>query len=203
MSTVSPTPPPVLREFGPSIWSIDGPVVNFMGAPYSTRMVIIQLDDGNVWAWSPVKLTPELREVLKDKKLDAVKYIVSPNKIHHIFLEEWQDAFPDAKIYAPPGLSNRNVVKDVTFHGTIDDNNEMPYSKEIRQVLFKGSCFMEEAAFYHPKSETAIIADLVQRFPESTADTFMGKLMKIDGVVGLEGSTPRDFRLRRLAKHAM
>jgi hypothetical protein len=70
----------------------------------------------------------------------------------------------------------------------------MPYSSEISQVVVKGSFFMQEAAFYHPKSETALIADLIQRFPEDHAQGFMGALLKLDALVGPEGSTPRDLR---------
>jgi hypothetical protein len=58
---------------------------------------------------------------------------------------------------------------------------------------------MQEAAFYHPKSETALIADLIQHFPEDHAQGFMGALLKLNGLVGPKGSTPRDLRFTFLA----
>jgi hypothetical protein len=135
----------------------------------------------------------ELRLELKAQELDKIAYIVSPNKIHHIFLKEWQDAFPQAKLYAPPGLKERGVVKDVTFHALLGDDISL-FSEEISQVIFRGSFLIEEVVFYHAKSQTALVADLIQRFPVNQVEGFIGTLMKWDGLVGPNGSTPREWR---------
>jgi hypothetical protein len=185
--------PSLVHAFGPSIWTVEGPIVQFFGCPYPTRMALIQLENGGVWVWSPVKLTDELRLELKAQQLDKIAYIVSPNKIHHIFLKEWQEAFPQAKLYAPPGLKERTAVKDVTFHALLEDAISL-FSEEISQVIVKGSSVMEEVVFYHAKSQTALVADLIQRFPEHQVEGFMGMLLKWDGLVGPNGSTPREWR---------
>ena len=36
----------MLQEFGPSLYSSDGPTVPFFGFPYPTRMAIAKLADG-------------------------------------------------------------------------------------------------------------------------------------------------------------
>ena len=190
----------LLEEFGPSIWIAEGPVVNFFGFPYPTRMAMIQLEDGSSWVWSPVKLTDELKQDLTARSLDNVKHVVSPNKIHHIFLKEWQDAFPAARFYAPPGLKERNVAKDIRFAGDLVDDmddiekTDIGYAKEIKQVIVKGSLAMEEVAFFHPKSKTALIGDLIQRFQDNQLDGFKKTIMKMDGMFGSDGSTPREWR---------
>jgi hypothetical protein len=184
----------LLHAFGPSIWTVEGPTVPFLGCPYLTRTALIQLENGGIWVWSPVKLTDELLLELKAQQLDNIAYIVSPNKIHHIFLKEWQEAFPQAKLYAPPGLQERAVVKDVTFHALLEDEISL-FSEEISQVIVRGSSVMEEVVFYHAKSQTALVADLIQRFPEHHVEGFIGTVMKCNGVVGLNGSTPREWRL--------
>jgi hypothetical protein len=43
-----------LREFGPAIWVGEGPVVSFFGFPYPTRMAVIRLAEGGLFAWSPI-----------------------------------------------------------------------------------------------------------------------------------------------------
>jgi hypothetical protein len=100
-------------------------------------MVVIQLDSGgSTWIWLPVALTEELKAEMTFLNLDNVQHVVSPNKIHHLFLKEWQDAFPKASFYMPPGLRDRNVAKDIRFDVDLSDNEEtMPYRSEIQQVI--------------------------------------------------------------------
>lgn len=211
----APPTRPLLEPFGPNIWKVEGPIVNFYGAPYPTRMVIcklVDLEDGDkvvgTWIWSPIALTPALKEEMTRLDLlpavaeDDTKqiYIVSPNMIHHIFLKPWQEAFPQAKLYAPPGLKGRKVVQNVTFHDDLSTATTLPFSKEISHVIVKGSCFMEEVVFYHQPSKTAIVGDLIQRFDpgftqEHGGGCCMARMMKWDGLVGPQGSTPREWRL--------
>ena len=39
----------MLEEFGPYLYSADGPTVSFYGFVYPTRMAIVRLSDGSVW----------------------------------------------------------------------------------------------------------------------------------------------------------
>ncbi len=104
----------MLEEFGPSIYMADGPIVSFYGFPYPTRMAIVRLSDGGVWVWSPVALTDELVDSVNT--VGPVRHIVSPNKIHHLFLAEWARRWPEARVYAPPGLQKRRP--DLRFDAT-------------------------------------------------------------------------------------
>ena len=79
----------MLEEFGPSLYSADGPTVSFYGFPYPTRMAVVRLSDGSNWVWSPVALTDELFNSVQ--AVGPVRHIVSPNKIHHLFLAEWAE----------------------------------------------------------------------------------------------------------------
>lgn len=72
-------------------------------------------------------------------------------------------------------------------------------------MIFRGSIAMEEVVFFHRESRTAIVADLIQRFSESTATGWRGMLMRLDSLVGDDGSTPREWRasfLRRARARA-
>ncbi|MGD8324418.1 MAG: DUF4336 domain-containing protein, partial [Gammaproteobacteria bacterium] len=95
----------MLTEFGNSLYVADGPSVLFFGFPYPTRMALARLASGEVWVWSPIALTPELASAAE--AIGPVRYIVSPNKLHHLFLQEWIDRWPEARVYAPPGLGRR------------------------------------------------------------------------------------------------
>lgn len=180
----------MLEEFGPSLYVAEGPTVSFYGFPYPTRMALARLSDGSTWVWSPVALTEELVDEVE--AIGPVRHIVSPNKIHHLFLAEWAERWPDARLYAPPGLVQRKP--EIQFDAELTDEPEPAWAEEIDQVIFHGSVAMEEVVFFHRPSSTAIVCDLIQRHDENEISGWKGKLMKLDGLVGEKGSTPREWR---------
>lgn len=191
----------MLQDFGPSLYFADGPTVPFFGFPYPTRMALARLSDGSLWVWSPVALTEALANEVE--RLGPVRHIVSPNKIHHLFLREWAERWPEARLYAPPGLARRKP--DIRFDAELGDEPDPAWAADIDQVVFRGSFVLEEVAFFHRAARTAIIGDLIQRHPESAMSGLKGMLMRLDGLVGEAGSTPREWRwsfLRRGAARA-
>lgn len=188
----------MLEEFGPSLYIADGPTVPFLSFPYPTRMVVIRLSDGNAWIWSPVALTPELERAVE--AIGPVRHIVSPNKIHHLFLREWAERWPDAKLYAPPGLAARKP--EISFASELGEEADPAWTKDLDQAVFRGSFAMEEVAFFHRRSRTAILCDLVQRHDPALATGWKGALMRLDGLVGEHGSTPREWRATFLRRHS-
>ena len=180
----------MLEEIGPSLYVADGPVVSFYGFPYPTRMAVVRLSDGSAWVWSPVALSDELFNSVD--AIGPVRHIVSPNKIHHLFLAEWGERWPEARVYAPPGLAQKRP--DLRFDAELGDDPDPAWKADIDQVIFRGSLAMEEVAFFHHASRTAIICDLIQRHPEATMTGWKGMLMRLDGLVGEHGSTPREWR---------
>jgi hypothetical protein len=192
----------MLEEFGPSLYVAEGPTVSFYGFPYPTRMAVAQLSDGGAWVWSPVALTDELAGEVE--AIGPVRHIVSPNKIHHLFLGEWAERWPSARLYAPPGLARRKP--EIHFDADLFDEPDSAWVSDIDQVIFRGSLAMEEVVFFHRASSTAIICDLIQRHAKEKMSGWKGMLMKLDSLVGERGSTPREWRAsflrRRLTRTA-
>lgn len=192
----------MLEEFGPSLYAADGPTVSFLGFPYPTRMALARLAGGDLWVWSPIALTPELARAVDS--LGPVHHVVSPNKIHHLFLKEWAERWPDARLHAPPGLARRR--RDLDFAGELGDAPPVAWADEIDQTIFRGSLAMEEVVFFHRASRTAIFGDLIQRHDPATAVGLKGAVMRLDGLVGERGSAPREWRatflFRRRARAA-
>lgn len=179
-----------LEAFGPDLYVADGPTVPFFGFPYPTRMAVARLSDGSAWVWSPVALTDGLVESVE--AIGPVRHIVSPNKIHHLFLSEWAERWPDAMVYAPPGLARKRT--DLRFDAELGDGPDPAWAADIDQVIFRGSLALEEVTFFHRASRTAIFCDLIQRFPEAAATGWRGWVMRMDGLVGEHGSAPREWR---------
>ncbi len=180
-----------MQRFAPNVWIVEGPVVSFFGVPFPTRMVAIQLSDGSAWIWSPIALTETLASQII-KFVGTVKYIVSPNYLHWLFLKEWQDRFPEAKVFAPPGLEKRQIVKNIEFHATLTNETHFDFSTDIEHVIFEGGA-MDEVVFFHKPSQTVIFCDLIQRHYEDDQIGWQGWLMRADGVVGSMGGTPKEW----------
>lgn len=189
----------LLREFGPCLYAAEGPTVSFHGFPYPTRMALARLPHDGLWVWSPIALTAELiREVAA---LGTVRHIVSPNRLHDRFLREWALRWPDARLHAPPGLARRRP--DLHFDVELGDQPNGPCVPDIiDQVVFRGSFAMEEVAFFHRPSRTAIFGDLIQRFPPAAVNGWKGMLMRLAGLVGEHGSTPPDWQASFLRRSA-
>ena len=180
----------MFNDFGPSLFVADGPTVSFYGFPYPARMAVARLSDGSAWVWSPVALTDDIIEFMDT--FESVGHIVSPNKIHHLFLAQWHDRWPDARMYAPPGLAQRKP--ELQFDAELGDTPDPAWATDIDQVIFRGSLAMEEVVFFHRESRTAIVCDLIQRHPEATMTGWKGMLMRMDSLAGKNGSTPREWR---------
>jgi len=179
-----------LLRIGDQIWIADGPTVSFYGFPYPTRMAVVRLENGDLWVWSPVGLTDELADEVD--ALGAVRYLISPNKIHHLFLGEWAKRWPEAEMYASPGLQKKRP--DLDFTAELDEHPPRAWEGQIDQVVFRGSLFMDEVVFFHRASSTCLVCDLIQRHDPAHQTGWKGWLMRLDGLVGAGGSTPREWR---------
>ena len=180
----------MLEPFAPSLYVAEGPSVPFLSIPYPTRMAVVKLKDGGLWVWSPIALSPELeREV---NALGPVRHVVAPNKLHHLFLPEWAERFPDARFHAPPGLAKRRPK--IHFDFELAEEEPPAWSGEIDQVIFRGSFAMDEVLFFHRASGTALVCDAIQRHDPTRFNTIHRWLMRWLGILGEEGSTTREWR---------
>lgn len=50
-----------MRYIAENIWIFDGEAVKFYSLPYTTRMTVIALSNGDLWVHSPIKLEPALQ----------------------------------------------------------------------------------------------------------------------------------------------
>ena len=82
----------MLELLGQGIWFADGGIVSFKGFDYPTRMAAVRMADGGLWLWSPVAKTAAIEAEVRS--LGPVRHLVSPNKLHYLFLAEWQASFP-------------------------------------------------------------------------------------------------------------
>jgi hypothetical protein len=183
-----------LHQFGPSIWSVDGGMVEIGSFPYRTRMAVVKLSNGDgAWIWSPTKYSKQLASEIEELVGGPVAHIVSPNKLHHLNLKEWSEHYPEARVYAPPGLKGRSVVQGVVFTDDLGDDPHKTFANDFDQVVFRNRLFMEEVVFFHKESRTALFCDLIQRYQPVEAEGLKGLKRRMDGLVGDPGGTPREW----------
>ena len=179
-----------LDEFAPGLWVGEGPVVPFYSFPYPTRMVVMRLADGGLFVWSPIALTPDLKAAVDG--LGPVRFLVSPNLLHHLFLGEWKAAYPEARLYASPGLRKRR--KDLAFDADLGDAPDPAWAADIDQVAVKGSPWITEVVFFHRASGTAIFTDLIENFPPDWFKGWKKLVARLDGIVQPHPGPPRELR---------
>ena len=156
--------------------------------------MIARFDNGDLWVWSPVKLTDDLRTQVDG--LGRVAHLVSPNKIHHLYLAAWKAAYPDAQLWGPESTIRRHP--ELAFREPLQDVAPAEWQPDIDQAWFRGSFAMDEIVFLHRPSRTVILADLIEAF----SDQFLREhwswwqrpLAALDGLTARNPGAPREWR---------
>lgn len=188
-----------LKPVGEDIWVADGPVVRmaYLGfsIPFPTRMVVVRLASGGLFLWSPTEPEEGLRSQIE--ALGPVRHLVSPNKIHYAHIAAWKRLYPEATAWASPGVRGRAAAQrvDVSFDADLGDEPDPGWRADLDQIVFRGSRFMDEVVFFHRKTRTLILADLIENFePEKIGGAYRW-LVRIAGAADPDGKAPIDLRM--------
>ena len=188
LAPAAPGPARRVQRIGDCIWLVDGLPVRFFGLPYPTRTTLVRLHDGGLFVHSPVALDDALAAAVA--ALGEPRYLIAPNRLHHLFVADWTRRFPDAQVYAAPGLQTKLEGIDVRAL----DADALPWEAEIDQLTFRGSPLLQEVVFLHRASRTLIVADLIENFDPATLNAPQRLLARLVGILAPRGSMPRDWR---------
>ena len=196
-----------LESVGEELWLAEGGMVDFYSFAYPTRMVVARLGDGRLWIWSPVELTLDLAQEVD--RLGEVAHLVSPNKIHHLFLQDWHDTYPNTKLWGPSSTIAKRP--DLTFEVALDDTSPTAWAGDIDQAWFRGSPLLDEIFFFHRPSRTAILADASENFSEAFLARhwkwWQRPIAKLWKITQSHGYAPLELRLstfdRKAARRAV
>ena len=181
----------MLQQFGEEIWTVDGPTVSVAGFAYPTRMIVMRLSNGTLFVWSPTALSSELRAAIDS--LGSVQHIVAPNTLHHMFVGEWQAAYPAAQSHAVSAL--RAKRPDLKWDRDLEDAPAPEWSNDIEQVVVGGNRITTEIVFFHRASRTAIFTDLIQHFEPGWFKGWRAIVAKLDFLTAIRPTVPRKFRM--------
>ncbi|KAJ5609622.1 hypothetical protein N7528_010189 [Penicillium herquei] len=162
----------VIRSVAPQITTFSLPFARFGIMRFGARGTLVKLETGSLAVFSPVSLTPEVRETVQSQG-GSVKYIIAPDLEHHLHITAWKNAFPEAHIIAPEGLwEKRQKVpefKDTPFeHVFKKDGSPRTISQEFDaefEIEYVHGHSSRELVFLHKPSHTMIEADLLFNLP--------------------------------------
>ena len=128
--------------------------------PFTTRMTVVRLSNGELFLHSPIKFDVKLANDLLG--LGAVRHLVSPNQFHYAHIGEWAKAFPNAVSWASPRVRERARARhvDIDFTRDLEASPPEEWCREIDQTFFPGGYF-KEFIFFHNASKTLILADTI------------------------------------------
>jgi hypothetical protein len=167
-----------LVELDKNLW-VSTQELTLMGVEVGARMAVVRLASGELFVYSPVRLSEQLA-----KEIDAlgpVGHLVAPNRFHHLFVRQWMDFYPDARSYAAPGLPKKRP--DVPFHTVLDDTPDPGWAPDLAHVLVRGWPVFNETVFYHGPTRTLVCADLIHNIGREKP--FISRL--VYGIVGSYG----------------
>lgn len=142
---------------GEGLWTVRVPLT-FHGMPFGTRMAVIDTGEG-LLLYSPVQATDARVQAVR--ALGEVRWIVAPNPLHHLFVEGWIAACPDAVTVAAPGLPERRG--DLRWDHLLDDEIDTPWPEDhVATEVFHGHPSHVEIVLLHRPTGTLLVADLVQ-----------------------------------------
>jgi hypothetical protein len=178
----------MLRRLDRDLWMTQHPL-RFLGAEVGTRMTVFRLKDGSLIVHSPVPLDPPTQAEVDG--IGPVRFVVAPNRYHHLFVAEYARTYPQAKIFGAPGLDLKR--RDLRFDAILGQAAPAEWASEIDQTIFQAFPPLNEVVFFQRSSRTIVFTDLLINI-QSSESTYTRFLMWLDGGLG-HVAVPRSFRL--------
>ncbi|ACS60664.1 conserved hypothetical protein (plasmid) [Rhizobium leguminosarum bv. trifolii WSM1325] len=180
MTTYAPLD--ILKPVGDGIWIVDsGPLAAAGAIPLPIRMTVMQLGDGSIVLHSPTRYDISLRQEIES--LGAIRHIVAPNSAHWSFVKDWKGRVPDALAWAAPGLRRRRQVKKarIPWHGDLGAKSPAHFAPDIDQIEVPGIGGFFEVCFFHRKSQSLVVTDLIQNLDDHHQSAMMRLFSKLVG----------------------
>jgi hypothetical protein len=177
-----------------ALWHAQRPL-KFGPLSLTTRMTVVRLRDGSLWVHSPILPTGDIVDQLH--RIGQVRYVVAPNKSHHLFFLDFVNAFPAADGYIAQGLALKRP--DLARFPCVP--RPAPWESELESYFIEGLPILNETAWFHGDTGTLILTDLLFCF-SSTNRGLTALISKLLGVHGRLGMS-RTMKLATKDKQAL
>lgn len=165
-----------MKEFAENIWTFEEEAKVAPAVHFPMRMTAMRLTDGSVVLHSPIKISAEVAEQIR--QIGPVRYIAAPNLFHHLFILDALKLFPEAELYIADGLEKKR--KDLKNYKHLSQA-PTEWGEDIELTLYEGIPMVGEYVFLHKKSRTLITTDVV--FNIECAKNWVSRMLfKLDGI---------------------
>jgi hypothetical protein len=188
------------KPVGKKIGIVDGPFeyLTIAGVrlplPFTTRMTVVQLADGDLLLHSPIRFDRRLADELEG--LGHVRHLISPNQFHYAHIGEWADAFPEAIAWASPRVRQRTRARrsNIRFARDLGPTPPAEWRDDLDQTLFPGGYF-KEFIFFHRQARTLIVTDAIINIEPDKLDEPWRTAARLTGMAHPHGRTFFGMRL--------
>jgi hypothetical protein len=97
------------------------------------------------------RLHPETRHSLD--QIGDVRFVIAPNRFHHLFAAEYPRLYPEARLFGAPGLDSKRKV--LRFDATLGDEPPSNWAGQIGQMVFCAFPPLNEVVFFHSSKRHA------------------------------------------------
>ena len=147
----------------------------------TTRMTVVRLRDGSLWVHSPVSPTRELMDELA--AIGPIRYVIAPNKSHHLFFLPFMNASPSAEGFIAAGLE----LKRPDLQGFAQIPSEAPWGSELQGFFVDGLPILNETVWFHAATGTLILTDLLFCFSRTNRGltALVSTILGVNGKLGM------------------
>lgn len=145
-----------MEQLADNLWTKSRPL-RFLGVETGTRMTLVQLANGGWFVHSPGPLDAETRAFVDG--VGPVTAVVAPSLFHHLWAGAWKEAYPEALLFACPGLERKRA--DLPWDGILGDDPQPAWRGELDQVFFGARTMENEVVFFHPASRSLVCCDAI------------------------------------------
>lgn len=147
-----------MEKLADNIWWL-GFELKALGLNIGRNVTVIRLASGDVLLHSTAPFTPV--QVEEIQSIGPVCWITDPMVDHDTFSARGCTAFPEAAFLAPAGFPE---AESLGAEPLLPVPKE--WGQEIEVVRMEGADSFNEHVFYHSRSRTLIVCDLLLNFPE-------------------------------------
>lgn len=165
-----------------TIWTFDQ-VQGILYVMVPIRMTVVKLAAGGLLVYAPVAPTPKCLQLMQElvNTHGEVKYIILPSSSgleHKVFVGPFARCFPTAQVFVAPGQWSFPFNLPLSWLGFPRDRTQVlpdyacntPFGNEfdykILGPLDLGAGKFTEVAFYHPRSRSLLVTDVVVSIPD-------------------------------------